>query len=211
MVSIALALLCAACDGSGETDAGGSDGGSALDAAAADAAAGEDAGGGGSDAGGGDLDGGAPDGGATEGGAPDGGATDGGATDAGPSASVTVRDVAVYSNCQPVIGDPRTDPVLAFWTVDVRGASASSATLLDAKLTITGTGGGTQSLTVDVPTFALTGGAGTQEQRKAGADTTFEEACRALCTDATFSLELTFDVGGPPVVVVETDAFGCVY
>ncbi|MBX3271682.1 MAG: hypothetical protein KF729_15555 [Sandaracinaceae bacterium] len=206
-VSIALALFWVACDGSSETDAGGRDAGTALDAGGADAAAREDAGiggDGGSDAGSGE------DGGA-DAGVSDAGASDGGAADAGPSATVTVRDVAVYSNCQPVIGDPRTDPVLAFWTVDVRGASAATATLLDAKLTIAGTGGGTQSLTVDVASFALTGGAGSQEQRKTGADTTFEEACRALCTDASFSLELTFDVGGPPVVVVETDAFGCVH
>lgn len=147
---------------------------------------------------------------------PDAG-TDAGASDAGTDAAMTVdasatritlSDVGVYANCMPIVAP---DPIIAFWNVTVTGAPASSATLTRAELRITGASTVTQLLTVDSPTVALAGGTGTAMQRKTGADANPGSACGELCSGATFTLTLTFDVGGTSIEVVEGGSFGCVY
>jgi hypothetical protein len=182
-------------------DGGARDGG--TDAGAADAGPGDDAG--------------LADAGLADAGSEDAGSLDAGALDAGPTidasaTSISLTGAAVYSNCMPSVPP---DPILAFWTVHVSGAPGglTSVTLTDAKLTITPASGApvNQTLTIDFPAVALTGGAGTQDQRKTGADVLPSGACSALCSGATFSLELTYDVAGTPFVVTETGAFGCVY
>jgi len=183
-------------DDAGTSDAGASDSGTdagPLDAGTGDAGTGDSGTG---DAGTGDA-------------GADAGAYDAGPFDAGPAPTVTVRDVAVYANCMPVVSP---DPILAFWTTEVSGASVGTATLTDAKLELTGAGTLSQSLTVDTPTITLVGGSGTQMQRKTGADVTPTMACRTFCRGRVmFSLELTFDVGGVSIPVVQTGSFGCVY
>lgn len=194
-------MLVACGDGPSDADAGGgTDAGGAMDA------------GGTTDAGGA-TDAGAQDaGGATDA----GGGMDAGAEDAGVPAdagdlSITLTDVAVYGNCMPIVAP---DPVLAFWTTNVAGAgAASSATLTDAKLTVTGSTTLVQSLTIDTPTVALSAGSGSQMQRKTGSDVTPSDACGSFCGSAAVSwtLELTFDVGGVTVPVTESGSFSCVY
>lgn len=203
LLSLGLSLLLVACgDGSSDADAGGgaADAAVAMDAGGGvDAGAAEDAGGGGIDAG---LE--------------DAGAIDAGAEDAGTPAdagdlSLTLADVAVYGNCMPIVAE---DPILAFWTTNVADAgAATAATLTDAKLTITGSSTLVQSLVIDSPTVALSGGSGSQMQRKTGADVTPSDACGSYCGSAavTWTLELTFDVGGATVPVTESGSFSCVY
>ena len=209
----AVALLAAGCGDDMVVDDAGVDAGpGAMDGGARDAGPG-DAGPG--DAGPGDA--GPGDAGGDDGGPADAGSADAGPLDGGPAidasaTSITVSDAAVYSNCMPSVPP---DPILAFWTVHVSGApgGVTSVTLTDAKLTITPGSGApvNQTLTIDFPTVALTGGAGTQDQRKTGADVVPTGACGSLCGGATFSLELTYDVAGTPFVVTETGTFGCVY
>lgn len=209
---IAVALVAAGCgedmvaDDAGARDAGADAGAAAMDAGPRDS---------GTDAGAADS-GPADDAGLADGGLADAG-EDGGPLDAGPTidasaTSITLTDAAVYSNCMPSVPP---DPILAFWTVHVSGApgGVTSVTLTDAKLTITPGSGApvSQTLTIDFPTVALTGGAGTQAQRKTGGDVLPSGACSTLCGGASFSLELTYDVAGTPFVVTETGTFGCVY
>lgn len=191
---------------------------------------------GGTDSGGGEagiIDSG-PDGGG-DGGGDDGGADDGGSdmdsgldggtdagtdagddgaagTDAMTDATITLSTVNVYGNCMPSVP---SDPIIAFWTVEVSGAAGDTATLVSAELTVTG--GGTtvnQTLTVDEPTVSLAGGSGSQDQRKTDAEGSGSAGCSDdLCATgaASFSLELTYEVDGAMVDVTETGAYGCVY
>lgn len=194
--TIVCALALVACGGgeAGETDAG-------LDARAAE-----------TDSGGGDVDASsAGDAGMVADAASPIDATS--ASDApSSSATITLSDVAVYSNCMPIVAP---DPILAFWSASVTGAGAASgAVLSDATLTIRVPGGSTvvQRLTVDMPVIALTAGAGSAMQRKTAADANPSEACGALCgAGVTYELELIYDVGGALVTVTDTGDFSCVY
>ena len=119
-----------------------------------------------------------------------------GAVDAG--AQLRLSDVVVFANCG-LVTPP--DPIFVRWTVAIQGAiHQSSATMTAATLSLvnSGTAGGTpfrQQLTVDAPTFALSGGVGTMTQSKTGADHWSDSVCVAFCRNTTWSLELTFDVG----------------
>lgn len=168
----------------GPSDGGARDGGSAADGAAGDAGLREDAG-------------------SVE----DGGSVDdaGASGDASIDATVTLGEVAVYGDCMPIVP---ADPVVAFWTATVAGASGATATLTDAELFIATE---TQTLTVDEPIVSLSGGAGSQEQRKTSGDPAIAGACASLCTDASYTLELTYAIDGASVVVSDTGAFDCVY
>lgn len=123
-------------------------------------------------------------------------------------ATIVLSEVGVYSNCQPIVAP---DPILAFWTVTITGAPGSAATLTQAKLTITGSSTVIQTLTIDEPIIALSGGAGSGMQRKVSADSNPSDACGELCGGATFVLELTYEVGGASIDVTESGSFGCVY
>ena len=122
--------------------------------------------------------------------------------------NVTITGLTVFANCMPVV-DP--DPIIAFWTANVTGANGSTATLSDAKLTVNGSSTVMQTLTVDNPTISLSGGAGSQEQRKTSADVIPSGACSSLCSGATFSLELTYTIDGRMVMVTETGDFDCLF
>ncbi len=132
---------------------------------------------------------------------------DAGATDAPAIARVTIRDVAIYGNCFPV----PTDPVLAFWEVDVAGASGSLATLVSATLTLTGPSTITQTLTVDVTSIALSGGSGTAAMRKTGGSPSTIAGCGEMCSGATFRLDLVFMIDGRTVPASLTGDYGCVF
>lgn len=43
------------------------------------------------------------------------------------------------------------------------------------------------------------------------ADVIPRNACRTLCGGARYTLDLTFDVGGTPVMVTDAGSFSCVY
>jgi len=168
-----------------------------MDAGAADAgtdAGSSDAGGDGSDAG-------------SDAAVPGDGGT--GLADAGTGTSVTLRDVAAYANCMPTVSP---DPIIVFWTVDVSDAVGPMATVTDAKLTVTGSSIVMQSLNVDTPSFALSGGSASQMQRKTAAPGTPMDACRTLCgAGTTYELELTYDIGGVAYGATDTGSFSCVY
>jgi hypothetical protein len=139
----------------------------------------------------------------------DGGPIAGGAISVDASATeIVLSDVGVYSNCMPIVAP---DPIIAFWNVTITGAPGSAATLTSAKLTITGSSTVIQTLVVDEPVIALSGGAGSGMQRKTGADSNPSAGCGELCGGATYVLELTYEVGGASIDVTETGSFGCVY
>ena len=106
--------------------------------------------------------------------------SDSGAADAADEAPVGIGTLTIgappdtpggpdiYGNCMPVV---MPDPVIAFWTQrPIVGGRGTIATLAEATLTITGSWTVTQHLTLDHPNILLTGGAGSQAQRKTGAD-----------------------------------------
>ena len=124
------------------------------------------------------------------------------------SAAITIRDLGIYANCMPSVPP---DPIIAFWTTDVRGATSATASLTSAVLTIVGSGTVTQTLTVDVPAVVLSAGSGTQDQRKTGADMNPTAACGELCSGATATLVLRFAVDGTEIEVRDTTPFGCVH
>jgi hypothetical protein len=189
-------VLSIACGAPVSEDAGVDAGAVRIDATMADAALARD---GGLDAASTVEDGGASD---------DAGPSDAGTRVDASATEIVLSEVAVYANCQPVVPP---DPILAFWNVTITGAPGSAATLTEAKLTITGSSTVIQTLTVDEPVIALSGGAGSGMQRKTGADTNPGAACGELCGGASFTLELTYDVGGATIAVTETGSFGCVY
>ena len=165
----ALALSVPACGGNTESS-GGSGGGASAGGATA-----------------GNTSGGSASGGA--------GATGGSASGgAGAIGEVTLSDAVAYSNCQPGV---QGDPIIAFWEASVSGAVGhATATLLDATLSVNGARTLVQHLTVDHPSFPLTNGAGSVDQRKVGADVPpGNSVCLDFCMHATWSLELEFDVG----------------
>lgn len=146
------------------------------------------------------------------GGEDDASVADGGETDAPPfdasGATATLSDVGVYANCMPIVAP---DPIIAFWNVAISGAAGPTATLVSARLTITGASTVTQNLTVDMPVVALTAGSGSAMQRKVASDTNPSEACGELCSGATFVLELEYDTLGGRITARHEDMFGCVY
>jgi hypothetical protein len=191
--------------GTDEEDAGGADAAAAMDAGGATDAGPETDAGDTTDAG--------PE--TDAGDATDAGPeTDAGSSmDAGPSldastdAVITLSDVTVYANCMPSVPP---DPINAFWTANVTGATGSAATLASATLSVTGPPSFTQTLTVDVPTISLSGGSGSQEQRKTGADRDPPGTCGMLC-DSNYTLELTYMVDGASVVVSESGTLTCAF
>lgn len=150
----------------------------------------------------------------TEGGfAPDVPADAGSPDAAGDSlapATIQISNAVVYADCMPTSRE-NPDPIIAFWTVAITGAASRPvATLTDATLTITGSNADARSslrqhLVVDNPSIALAGGLGTASQRKTGADLRSSSVCFELCRDATWSLDLTFDLG----TASTTGAFSC--
>jgi hypothetical protein len=103
-----------------------------------------------------------------------------------------------------------TDPVLAFWTADVR-AVASEARLTAATLTIrVGGRTETQDLTVDRPVITLAGGSGSADQRKVSGNPAIA-GCSLCAMPGTATLALTFDVDGASIPVETETSFGCVY
>jgi len=189
--ALAVALLGGCGDGTSDQDAG------TLDAGGRDAATAMDAGGG--------TDAGEPE----DGGADASEAMDAGTpADAATEAVITLDDVTVYANCMPIVAP---DPIITVWTANVSGAVGSLATLTDAKLTLTGTPPVSQTLTVDTPTIPLSGGSGSQTQRKTGADADPPSGCTTLCSGRTYTLELTYTVDGASVVVTDSGAFSCAH
>lgn len=130
------------------------------------------------------------------------------AVDARTGATVTIHDAAIYGNCFPV----PSDPVVAFWEVDVAGASGATATLVSATVTVTGPSTFTQILTVDVTSIALSGGSGTASMRKLSGSPSTVDGC-SVCgssSGATWTLELVFLIDGAPVSASATGSYDCV-
>jgi hypothetical protein len=121
-------------------------------------------------------------------------------------AAVVLSDVNVYANCKPLVPP---DPILAFWTASVSGAGGSAATLVSARLVITGSRTVTQNLTVDMPVIPLSGGSGSAMQRKVAADTNPGLVCGELCGGATFTLDLEYDVLGARLPAHAEGPFSC--
>lgn len=137
--------------------------------------------------------------------------SDAGVADAGPSrdattsATVTITAFGSYGNCFPV----PPDPIMASWHVTIAGATGSTAMLTSARLTITGSSTVVQMLTVDMPTIALTGGAGSGDQRKVAADVNPSDACGELCGGSTARIDLVFVIDGVPVTASATVPYEC--
>lgn len=136
------------------------------------------------------------------------------ATDAGPprdattSAVVTITDFFAWSNCMPIVAP---DPVIATWMLHVTGATGTTATVVDAKLTIAAPSTTLmQTITLDTPAVTLTGGAGAASQRKASGTPGPTGACSSLCAAGTTShLELTVEVDGVRIVITADDGYSC--
>lgn len=137
----------------------------------------------------------------------DAGSDAGSTTDAGAHAMVTVTDFTVFGNCMPIVAP---DPIIVSWTANVSGASGTTAMLTNAVLTIDSPSPIVQRLTVDVPTFALSGGSGSQAQRKTMADANPAMACGGACGSAAH-LAATFMVDGAPVMVTADGTYDCAF
>jgi hypothetical protein len=131
------------------------------------------------------------------------GPTEAAGVDLGRDATVpTLRlsDVVVYADCM-LTYPQNADPIIAVWTVSIEGAGDQrSAMLKDATLTIVSSRSDaltslTQHLKADVTSVALSGGAGSIQQTKTGTASSANSACMNLCDNATWSLDLTFDLG----------------
>jgi hypothetical protein len=115
-------------------------------------------------------------------------------------ATIQLSNVVVYADCMPTYPS-KTDPIIASWSVSIEGAAGQPvATLKDATLTIVSSDSDvltslTQHLVVDSASVVLSEGAGSTQQNKTGADSRPPSVCMSLCYDATWSLDLTFDVG----------------
>jgi|LNFM01.1.fsa_nt_gb hypothetical protein len=128
--------------------------------------------------------------------------TDGGAV------RISIRDFMSFSNCMPIVPP---DPVRANWTVDVSGASGSTARITSATLSIRATGSSVvQTLVVSPTTFPLVGGAGSAMIRKESGNPAPTGSCRELCSgDSTLTLEI--DVGAGPQRVMGSTMHGCAF
>jgi hypothetical protein len=137
----------------------------------------------------------------------DAGSSDAGERDATTEARVTLTEFVAFANCKPVVPP---DPIITSWTATVSGAAGATATLTNAELTITGGETFTQTVTVDNPVIALTGGAGSAMQRKVSGTPAPTDACERLCAVGSSSeLEATFSVDGANVLVTATGTFEC--
>lgn len=129
-------------------------------------------------------------------------ATDTPATDAA-AITVEIRDFSAFGNCMPIVPP---DPIVATWTVVVAGASGSSASFESGTLTFTG--GEVVPVAVDVPTFALTGGAAMQAQRR-NAGVIKVSAC-TLCGMGV-RLDASYRVDGVSFPVVANGNYECAF
>ncbi|WP_096334169.1 hypothetical protein [Nannocystis exedens] len=128
----------------------------------------------------------------------------------GEALAVTLQDVVLYANCQPIV-DP--DSILGWWTVvydNSQGAATSSAELTKATLTLSPNNlPSVHEITVS-PTQSGPVGPGEtlpQEQMKQkGAPT---PGC-GFCNQP-YRLDLTFASGGLDVPVVHEATLDCVY
>lgn len=190
----ALLFSLAACSG-GTTADSGVDRDAGIDAATSDA--GQDAGA--------TVDGGH----AMDGGSDLGATADAGVGDAAVgSGTLTVTGFTAYGDCMPIVS---ADPIHSFWFASIAGAAGSTATLVDAKLTITGSRTVTQHLTLDVPDIALTAGAGTADQHKTGADANPGDVCGELCSGATAALDLIFDTADGRLTAHVEAPYSCAF
>jgi hypothetical protein len=129
------------------------------------------------------------------------------------SAVVTVTGGSAFANCMPVTDDP----LVAFWNVEVTGATGSTATLVSATLNLASPSGMslTQTLTVDNPTIELVSGRGMVTMRKTSGTPTMIRACDAAYCNASGDMpsnafvELVFMVDGDQIEASYTVEYLC--
>lgn len=129
------------------------------------------------------------------------------------SAVVTVTGGNAYANCFPVT----EDPVVAFWNVEVTGATGTTATLVSATLNIASPSGSSlmQTLVVDHPTVDLVGGRGMIAMRKTSGMPAMIRACDAAYCNASgtmpsnASVDLVFMVDGDQIEASYTVEYLC--
>jgi hypothetical protein len=99
--------------------------------------------------------------------------------------------------------------VHASWTASISGASGTTATLLEAQLTV---GTLTQTLTLDHPDIALSGGAGSQAQTKVSGSPNPPAGCTGLCSSTgVASLDLAFTTADGVLTAHAEAAFTCAF
>jgi hypothetical protein len=136
-------------------------------------------------------------------------------SDAGTDASmsmptITITNLTVFGDCMPIVAP---DPIHASWTATVDGASGTSATITNALLVIRPATTGSdvmQTLTVDTPTIALSGGHGSAMQNKTGADANPPAGCTGVCGGVAH-LMVTFMIDGAPVFAFGDAMVGCAF
>jgi hypothetical protein len=127
--------------------------------------------------------------------------------DAAGAAMVAISGFSAFGNCMPIVAP---DPIRASWTATVTGGSGASAMLTSATLVIMGSPPIVQSLTVDMPTIALTDGGGSATQTKVSATMNPAMACGATCgSDAR--IDLTFMIAGREVMASADGTYECAF
>jgi hypothetical protein len=132
---------------------------------------------------------------------------------AGGGAQVVLRKSYAWADCMPAVGGGWDDPVMVTWTVDIAGARGDTARVSKGTLTVVGAVTIVQNISVDKPTVALSGGAGSAEQRKPLPGTSPNDACMQICGagKSNYRLELVFEVDGRSIAVESSGSFVCAY
>jgi len=130
------------------------------------------------------------------------------ASDGGSLPQVALRNVSAYGNCMPMI---QPDPIIVLWTVDITGARGDAAQLTKATITVSNGASIVQDFTVANPIIQLVDGAGSASQRKPLDRVSPNQACSAMCSNATYQLDFVFDIDGQSISVSKAGAFSCAF
>jgi hypothetical protein len=123
-----------------------------------------------------------------------------------PGVSVAVSSFMAYGNCKPLVPP---DSILASWTVDISGASASTARFVSGTLTFTT--GLVVDVEVETPDITLTGGAASAAQRRAPG-TAAVDGCGTLCGSSPgVTLDAVYEIGGATFLVRAVGNYSCAF
>lgn len=123
-----------------------------------------------------------------------------------PGVSVAVSSFMAYGNCKPLVPP---DSIIASWTVDISGASATTARFVSGTLTFTT--GLVVDVEVETPDITLTGGAASATQRRAPG-TAAIDGCGTLCGSSPgVTLDAVYEIGAATFLVRAAGNYSCAF